>query len=93
MTETPIAGIHGCGVTGQAAGRVLRSIGIRQAWFDQAVGAAERARRRFGGVVLDDVAELAVVDVIVVSPAVAVTSGVVVLVSTTRCRPCTTGIV
>jgi len=67
MTETPIAGIHGCGVTGQAAGRVLRSIGIRQAWFDQAVGAAERARRRFGGVVLDDVAELAVVDVIVVA--------------------------
>lgn len=67
MTDTPIAGIHGCGVTGQATGRVLRSIGVRQAWFDAAVGAAERATRRFGGVVLDDVADLAVVDVVVVA--------------------------
>ncbi len=62
----PIIGIAGCGVTGQAVGRVLRTRRVRAAWYDVAVGSAERARRRFGGVVLDDVDELDVVDVVVV---------------------------
>ena len=63
----PIVGIVGCGVTGQSVGRVLRSVGLRPAWFDVAVGAAERASRRFGGVVLDSVHDLGVVDVVVVA--------------------------
>ena len=61
----PIVGILGCGVVGQAVGRVLRTRRTRVAWFDLAVGSAERARRRFGGVVLDTVDELDVVDVVV----------------------------
>jgi hypothetical protein len=66
-TADPIVGIAGCGVTGQAVGRVLRGRRVRAAWYDVAVGSAERARRRFGGVVLDAVDELDVVDVVVVA--------------------------
>lgn len=66
-THDPIIGIAGCGVAGQAVGRVLRTRRLRAAWYDVAVGSAERARRRFGGVVLDTVDELDVVDVVVVA--------------------------
>lgn len=66
-TNDPIIGIAGCGVAGQAVGRVLRTRRLRAAWYDVAVGSAERARRRFGGVVLDTVDELDVVDVVVVA--------------------------
>lgn len=65
--DGPIIGVVGSGVTGQAAGRVLAARGLRVAWFDVAVGAAVRASRRIGGVVLDSVGDLGVVDVIVLA--------------------------
>ncbi|MBI5088537.1 MAG: hypothetical protein HZB15_06665 [Actinobacteria bacterium] len=65
--DGPIIGVVGSGVTGQAAGRVLVARGLRVAWFDVAVGAAVRASRRVGGVVLDSVGDLSVVDVIVLA--------------------------
>lgn len=61
----PIVGISGAGVTGQAVGRVLRVLGVRTAWFDPQAGAAVRAARRHGGVVLDHADELAVADAVV----------------------------
>ncbi len=68
MSEAgPIVGIHGCGVTGQSAGRALAGAGVRLAWHDVAVGAAERAARRYGGVVLDDADDLGVVDTVVIA--------------------------
>lgn len=63
----PIVGILGCGVTGQAVGRLLRAHGVRVAWHDVAVGVADRARRRLGGVVVDDPADLGVTDAVVVT--------------------------
>lgn len=65
--DGPIVGILGCGVTGQAVGRVLRAYGVRVAWHDLAVGVADRARRRLGGVVVDDPADLGVSDAVVVT--------------------------
>ncbi len=62
-----VVGILGAGVTGQAVGRTLRARGLRAAWSDIGVGVAVRASRRFGGVVLDDPSELAVVDVVVLA--------------------------
>lgn len=63
----PIIGIAGAGVTGQAVGRVLRRLGVRTAWFDTQPGAAVRASRRHGGVVLDRSDDLHVVDAVVVT--------------------------
>ena len=63
----PIVGIAGAGVTGQAVGRVLRNLGIRTAWFDPQAGAAVRASRRHGGVVLDAWSDLGVVDAVVLA--------------------------
>jgi hypothetical protein len=60
-------GVCGAGVTGQSVGRVLGSLGVRVAWYDPVSGAAVRARRRFGGVVLDGVDELRVVDTVVLA--------------------------
>jgi hypothetical protein len=65
--DGPIVGVVGSGVTGQVVGRVLRARGMRVAWFDTAIGAAVRASRRIGGVVLDSVADLSVVDVVVLA--------------------------
>lgn len=64
---TPIIGVLGCGVTGQAVGRVLWGRSNRVAWFDIAVGAAVRASRRVGGVVLDSAGDLGLVDVVVLA--------------------------
>ena len=64
---TPIVGVVGCGVTGQAVGRVLRDRSVRVAWFDIVIGAAVRASRRLGGVVLDSPGDLGVVDVVVLA--------------------------
>ena len=66
-SPAPIVGVYGAGVTGHAVGRVLRTLGIRTAWYDLAVGAAVRASRRHGGVVLDSVDEFAAVDVVVLA--------------------------
>lgn len=63
----PIVGIAGAGVTGQAVGRVLRNLGLRTAWFDPQAGAAVRASRRHGGVVLDAWSDLGVVDAVVLA--------------------------
>jgi hypothetical protein len=63
----PIVGISGAGVTGQAVGRVLRVLGVRTAWFDPQAGAAVRAARRHGGVVLDHADELAAADAVVLA--------------------------
>jgi voltage-gated potassium channel Kch len=62
-----IIGVMGCGVTGQAVGRILRARQARVAWFDIAAGAAVRASRRLGGVVLDSAGDLGVVDVVVLA--------------------------
>lgn len=70
-SDAPIVGILGCGVTGQAVGRALRGRGVRLAWHDSAVGVADRARRRLGGVVVDDPADLGVTDAVVVTAPVA----------------------
>lgn len=67
VLASPIVGILGCGVTGQAVGRVLRAQGLRVAWHDVAIGAAHQARRRLGGVVLDDRADLGVADAVVIA--------------------------
>ena len=67
LLEVPVVGICGAGVTGQAVGRVARSLGVRTAWFDPQPGAAVRASRRHGGVVLDGFDDLAVVDVVVLA--------------------------
>jgi hypothetical protein len=63
----PIVGVCGTGVTGQSVGRVLRTLGVRVAWYDSVAGAAVRASRRHGGVVLDTVDELRVVDAVVLA--------------------------
>jgi hypothetical protein len=65
--DGPIVGVVGSGVTGQAAGRALTGRHLRVAWFDVAVGAAVRASRRIGGVVLDSVGDIGVVDVVVLA--------------------------
>ncbi|MFN8021188.1 MAG: hypothetical protein U0Q03_06625 [Acidimicrobiales bacterium] len=65
--ETPVVGICGAGVTGQAVGRVARSRGLRVAWFDPQSGASVRASRRHGGVVLDRFDDLGVADVVVLT--------------------------
>ncbi len=78
VPDGPIIGICGAGVTGQAVGRVLRTLGVRTAWFDPQAGAAMRASRRHGGVVLDRPADLTVVDTVVLavpSPQVELVSG------------------
>lgn len=67
LLEIPVVGICGAGVTGQAVGRVARSLGVRTAWFDPQPGTAVRASRRHGGVVLDGFDDLAVVDVVVLA--------------------------
>ncbi|MFZ4810843.1 MAG: hypothetical protein ACOYL9_05825 [Ilumatobacteraceae bacterium] len=66
MTDA-IVGIHGCGVTGQSTGRVVRLRGLRLAWFDIAPGASERARRRYEGVSLDRADDLSATDVVVLA--------------------------
>lgn len=74
----PIVGICGAGVTGQAVGRVLRVLGVRTGWFDVQTGAAVRASRRHGGVVLDQLDDLRVVDAVVLatpSPQAAIAGG------------------
>ena len=43
LLEVPVVGICGAGVTGQAVGRVARSLGVRTAWFDPQPGTAVRA--------------------------------------------------
>jgi hypothetical protein len=65
--QAPIVGVLGCGVTGQSVGRVLWSRSSRVAWFDVAPGAAIRASRRVGGVVLDSAGDLGVVDAVVLA--------------------------
>lgn len=62
-----IIGVLGSGVTGRAVGRVAQARGMRLAWYDVAIGAAVRACRQFGGVVLDSVDDLGVVDVVVLA--------------------------
>lgn len=62
-----IVGVLGAGVTGQAVGRTLRHRGLRTAWFDTDPGAAHRAARRLGGVVLNSVDDLAATDAVVVA--------------------------
>lgn len=67
---SPIVGIIGSGVTGQAVGRVLEMLGFRRAWFDVDNDAARRAAGIYGGVVVESHADLAVADVVVLaSPA------------------------
>ena len=66
-SPSPIVGICGAGVTGQSIGRVARTLGARVAWFDPASGAAVRASRRHGGVVVDSADELSVADVVVLA--------------------------
>ncbi len=63
----PIVGVVGAGVTGQSVGRVLRSRGGRIAWYDLAAGAAVRAGRRHGGVAVDALDDLRVVDAVVLA--------------------------
>ncbi len=65
--SSPIVGVCGAGVTGQSIGRVLRTLGVRVAWYDPATGAAGRASQRYGGVVLDSPDELRVVDAVVLA--------------------------
>lgn len=65
--DGPIVGICGAGVTGQAVGRVLRALDVRTAWFDAQAGAALRASRRHGGVVLDRPSDLGAADAVVVA--------------------------
>ena len=67
LDHAPIVAVVGCGVTGQAVGRVLRDRSVRVAWFDIAIGAAVRAGRRLGGVVLDSAGDLGVVDLVVLA--------------------------
>ena len=62
-----IVGVCGAGVTGQSVGRVLAGLGMRVAWYDPAAGAAVRARRRFGGVVVDGIDELRAADAVVLA--------------------------
>lgn len=61
-----IVGVLGAGAVGRAVGRLVRSFGHRVVWFDTSREAAERAQRLYGGIVLDDPADLAVVDVVVI---------------------------
>lgn len=62
-----IAGIVGAGVTGLAIGRMLDRLGVRRAWFDLDRAAAIRAARTHGGVMVDDLVDLAATDVVVLA--------------------------
>jgi predicted dinucleotide-binding enzyme len=63
--QAPIIGISGAGVVGRAVGRVLHLLGHRIAWYDTSPGAALRASRTSGGIVVDDQRALEVADVVV----------------------------
>lgn len=66
---TPIVGIVGAGITGSRVGRVALQRAVRLAWFDADRDVAVRTARRVGGVVLESVEELAVVDAVVLAHA------------------------
>jgi len=59
--------VAGAGVTGATAGRLLAQRGWHVAWFDPDRSASARAVRRWGGVAVDDPAELQAADVVVLA--------------------------
>lgn len=63
--STPIVGVVGCGVTGTRVVARVAAAGCRVAVFDVLHGNAVIAARRVGGVVVDDVGDLAAADLVV----------------------------
>ena len=66
-SDGSIVGVVGAGVTGQAVGRVLSTLGLRPVWFDVDRAAAHRAARLHGGVVVDGTTDLRACDAVVLA--------------------------